>query len=184
MLMNDVEIRDFSRNHYMITPFEPNQVRNGGVISYGTSSFGYDARLSREFKVFTNTWGGMVDPKNFDARMLVDIPDADYCIIPPNCYVLGRTVEEFLIPRHVLAICLGKSTYARCGLIVNVTPLEPEWRGHVTLEIGNSTPLPAKVYAGEGICQFLFLKGGFPMTSYKDRDGKYQDQHEVTLPRV
>lgn len=169
----------------MITPFEPNQVRevNGNkVISYGTSSYGYDVRCSTEFKVFTNIHSTVIDPKNFDENSFVDI-DTDVCIIPPNSFALARTVEYFKIPRDVLVVCLGKSTYARTGIIVNVTPLEPEWEGHITLEFSNTTPLPAKIYANEGCAQLLFYQSDEECeTSYKDRNGKYQGQTGVTLP--
>ncbi len=167
----------------MITPFEENLRRNG-VISYGLSSYGYDARIADDFKVFTNIDNALVDPKNFSENSFVT-RKTDVCIIPPNSFVLAHTVEYFKIPRDVLVICLGKSTYARCGLIVNVTPLEPEWEGHVTLEISNTTPLPAKVYANEGVCQFLFIKAdSLCETSYADRGGKYMKQLGVTLPRM
>lgn len=177
----------------MITPFESSLLSKSSgakVLSYGVSSYGYDARVSEDFKVFTNTYGSVVDPKNFDDRSFVDVraqPGADgYSItIPPNSFVLGRTVERFRIPRDVMVVCVGKSTYARCGIIVNVTPLEPEWEGHVTLEFSNTTPLPAKLYANEGACQFLFLRSASPcQTSYADRKGKYQGQSGVTLPRL
>ncbi len=167
----------------MIDPFEPGQVREG-VISYGLSSFGYDTRVSPEFKVFTNVHNVVVDPKEFDDRSFVDV-HASSCIIPPNSFALARTMEYFRIPRDVLVICLGKSTYARCGIIVNVTPLEPTWCGHLTLEISNTTPLPAKIYAGEGIAQLVFFKGEeTPEVAYADRSGKYQDQTGVTLPKL
>ena len=172
----------------MIEPFEAGQVREPDagrkVISYGTSSYGYDVRCADEFKIFTNVHSATVDPKCFDEKSFVDIK-SDVCIIPPNSFALARTVEYFRIPRNVLTICLGKSTYARCGIIVNVTPLEPEWEGHVTLEFSNTTPLPARIYANEGACQFLFLKGdSMCETSYGDRKGKYMGQQGVTLPRV
>jgi dCTP deaminase len=171
----------------MIEPFEPDQVRQvegHRVISYGTSSYGYDVRCAPEFKIFTNINSAIVDPKQFDESSFVDMSE-EVCIIPPNSFALARTVEYFRIPRQVLTICVGKSTYARCGIIVNVTPLEPEWEGHVTLEFSNTTPLPAKIYANEGACQFLFLKGEGPCeTSYKDRAGKYMKQTGVTLPRL
>ncbi len=167
----------------MIEPFVENLHRDG-VISYGLSSYGYDARVSDEFKIFTNVDNALVDPKNFSEASFVD-RKGDVCIVPPNSFVLARTVEYFRIPRDVLVICLGKSTYARCGIIVNVTPLEPEWEGHVTLEFSNTTPLPAKIYAGEGACQFLFLKADeICEMSYADRKGKYQGQKGVTLPKV
>jgi len=166
-----------------IVPFEPALARPG-VISYGVTSYGYDVRVDRHFKVFTNVWGRTVDPKNFDPKSFVDI-EADHCIIPPNSFALAETVEYLEIPRDVLGVCVGKSTYARCGIIVNVTPLEPEWRGRVTIEISNTTPLPAKVYAGEGIAQFLFLKAeAVCKVSYADKKGKYQDQKGLTLPFV
>ncbi len=171
----------------MIEPFEPGQVRsvNGQkIVSYGTSSYGYDVRCAREFKIFTNINSSIVDPKSFDAGSFVGF-EGDVCIIPPNSFALARTVEYFRIPRSVLTICLGKSTYARCGIIVNVTPLEPEWEGHVTLEFSNTTPLPAKIYAGEGCAQMLFFESDEVCeTSYADRGGKYQGQHGVTLPRT
>jgi dCTP deaminase len=171
----------------MIHPFEPTQIRkdefDSPLISYGNSSFGYDVRCGMEFEVFTNVNGGTVDPKNFDKKMLHRV-ESDVCIIPPNSFALARTVEWFKIPRDVLVVCLGKSTYARCGIIVNVTPLEPEWEGQVTLEFSNTTTLPAKIYANEGVAQMLFFQGDQPCrTSYKDRGGKYQGQSGVTLPR-
>jgi dCTP deaminase len=171
----------------MIEPFEAGQVRETGgrrIVSYGTSSYGYDVRCAPEFKVFTNINSTIVDPKNFDPKSFVDL-EGDVCIIPPNSFALARTVEHFRIPRNVLVICLGKSSYARCGLIVNVTPLEPEWEGHVTLEFSNTTPLPARIYANEGVAQFLFFESDEVCeTSYKDRGGKYQGQRGVTLPRT
>ena len=171
----------------MIEPFEAGQVRHNGsgkIVSYGTSSYGYDVRCADEFKIFTNINSTIVDPKSFDPTSFVDV-EADVCIIPPNSFALARTVEYFRIPRKVLTICLGKSTYARCGIIVNVTPLEPEWEGHVTLEFSNTTPLPAKVYANEGACQFLFLQGNEPCeVTYADRAGKYMGQKGVTLPKL
>lgn len=180
-VMSDKWIRQMAHDHQMITPFVESQKKQG-VISYGVSSYGYDARIAPEFKVFTNVDSAVIDPKNFSQESFTH-RDKDVCIIPPNSFVLGRTIEYFKIPRDVLVICLGKSTYARCGLIVNVTPLEPEWEGHVTLEISNTTPLPAKVYANEGVCQFLFIKGNEPcLTSYADRSGKYMGQKGVTLP--
>ena len=167
----------------MIEPFVDTQTRDG-MISYGLSSYGYDARVSEEFKIFTNVDSATVDPKNFNEKSFVD-RTTDVCIVPPNSFVLARTVEYFRIPRDVLVICLGKSTYARCGIIVNVTPLEPEWEGHVTLEFSNTTPLPAKVYANEGACQFLFLRAESECeTSYADRAGKYMGQRGVTLPKL
>ena len=171
----------------MIEPFESGQIRDserGRVISYGTSSYGYDVRCSDEFKIFTNINSAIVDPKDFDSNSFVDVK-SDVCIIPPNSFALARTVEFFRIPRDVLTICLGKSTYARCGIIVNVTPLEPEWEGHVTLEFSNTTTLPAKIYANEGVAQMLFFSGDEVCeTSYKDRGGKYQGQTGVTLPKA
>lgn len=182
-IMSDKWITAQARDNGMIEPFVENQVR-GDNISFGVSSYGYDARVAPEFKIFTNVDSAVVDPKNFSHDSFVD-RETDVCIIPPNSFVLARTVEYFRIPEDVLVICLGKSTYARCGIIVNVTPLEPGWEGHVTLEFSNTTPLPAKIYANEGACQFLFLQGNEPCaTSYKDRSGKYQGQQGVTLPKV
>lgn len=166
-----------------IEPFAESAVGRG-VISYGVSSYGYDVRVGRHFKVFTNVYGALIDPKNFSPDAFVDI-EADSCIIPPNSFALAETVEYFEIPRNVLAVCLGKSTYARCGIIVNITPLEPEWRGKITIEISNTTPLPAKVYANEGIAQILFFRGEDECkVSYADKKGKYQDQKGLTLPFV
>lgn len=186
-IKSDRWIRYMAQEHGMIEPFESGQVRavNGErVISYGTSSYGYDIRCAREFKVFTNINSAVVDPKNFDPASFVDI-DADVCIIPPNSFALARTVEYFRIPRNVLTICLGKSTYARCGIIVNVTPLEPEWEGHVTLEFSNTTTLPARIYANEGVAQVIFLESDEACeVSYRDRGGKYQAQTGVTLPKA
>ena len=187
-IKSDKWIRRMAEAHGMIEPFEPGQVRHAAdghrIVSYGTSSYGYDIRCAPEFKVFTNIFSTVVDPKNFDERSFVDI-HADVCIIPPNSFALARTVEYFRIPRNVLTICLGKSTYARCGIIVNVTPLEPEWEGHVTLEFSNTTPLPARIYANEGVAQMLFFESDeICETSYKDRGGKYQGQVGVTLPRT
>ncbi|MCW8846903.1 MAG: dCTP deaminase [Gammaproteobacteria bacterium] len=180
-------IRRMAAEQGMIEPFEPGQVRaneGGKIVSYGTSSYGYDVRCAGEFKIFTNINSAIVDPKRFDANSFVDV-NADVCIIPPNSFALARTVEYFRIPRNVLTICLGKSTYARCGIIVNVTPLEPEWEGHVTLEFSNTTPLPAKIYANEGVAQMLFFESDEVCeTSYKDRGGKYQGQRGVTLPQT
>ncbi|MFD2264949.1 dCTP deaminase [Lacibacterium aquatile] len=182
-IMSDKWIRRMATEHGMIEPFVERQTRDG-VISYGLSSYGYDARATDEFKIFTNVENALVDPKNFDAKSFVD-RKTDVCIIPPNSFALTRTVEYFRVPKDVLVICLGKSTYARCGIIVNVTPLEPGWEGEVTIEISNTTPLPAKIYANEGICQFLFLQGNEPCeTSYADRAGKYMGQRGVTLPRL
>ena len=187
-ILSDIEIRELALKQEMITPFIDGQIKHlhNGVpaISYGLSSYGYDARVSNEFKIFTNVDSAIIDPKKFDNNSFVDRV-GDICTIPPNSFVLARTVEYFKIPKDVLVICVGKSTYARCGIIVNVTPLEPEWEGHVTLEFSNTTPLPAKIYAGEGACQFLFLKGNFPCeTSYASRKGKYMKQTGVTLPRT
>lgn len=187
-IKSDRWIRRMSEEQGMIEPYQPGQVRfdadDNRLISYGTSSYGYDVRCSREFKVFTNINSAIVDPKNFDEGSFVDI-EADVCVIPPNSFALARTVEYFRIPRNVLTICLGKSTYARCGIIVNVTPLEPEWEGHVTLEFSNTTTLPAKIYANEGVAQMLFFESDEECeTSYRDRGGKYQGQKGVTLPRA
>ncbi|BBB30514.1 dCTP deaminase [Neptunomonas japonica] len=186
-IKSDSWIRRMAQDHEMISPFESNQVRtteNGPIVSYGTSSYGYDVRCASEFKVFTNINSTIVDPKDFDAGSFVDV-HSDICIIPPNSFALARTVEYFKIPRDVLTICLGKSTYARCGIIVNVTPLEPEWEGHVTLEFSNTTPLPAKIYAHEGVAQMLFLGADEVCeTSYRDRSGKYQGQTGVVVPRT
>lgn len=206
-IMSDKWIRHMAQWHDLISPFEPGQVRERPVtapglepgssklqtmtgpltekiISYGTSSYGYDVRCAREFKVFTNIHSTVVDPKNFNEKNFVDF-EGDCCIIPPNSFALARTIEYFRMPRDILTVCLGKSTYARCGIIVNVTPLEPEWEGHVTLEFSNTTPLPAKIYAGEGCAQILFFKGDEPCdVSYSDRGGKYQGQTGVTLPKA
>ncbi|MQX36233.1 dCTP deaminase [Roseospira navarrensis] len=183
-VMPDTWIRQRAERDGMIEPFV-DRLERAGVISYGLSSYGYDARVSNEFKVFTNVDSAVVDPKHFSDKSFVNRDAQDHVIIPPNSFALARTVEYFRIPRDVLVICLGKSTYARCGIIVNVTPLEPEWEGHVTLEFSNTTPLPAKVYANEGACQFIFLQGAEPCAlSYADRKGKYQGQQGVTLPRL
>lgn len=181
--MSDRWIRKMAQEQKMIEPFcERTEGRQ--LISYGLSSYGYDIRVAREFKVFTNVYNSIVDPKDFRKDSFVDIT-ADICIIPPNSFALARTVEYFRIPKNVITVCLGKSTYARCGIIVNVTPFEPGWEGIVTLEISNTTPLPAKIYAGEGIAQVLFFQGNEPCeTSYADRKGKYQGQQEITLPKV
>jgi dCTP deaminase len=185
-IKSDRWIRSMAQTHNMIEPFEAGQVRvvNGEkVISFGTSSYGYDVRCANEFKVFTNVFSATIDPKAFDARSFVD-HRGDICIIPPNSFVLARTVEYFRIPADVLTLCVGKSTYARCGIIVNVTPLEPEWEGHVTLEFSNTTNLPAKIYANEGVAQMVFFQGDEACeVTYKDRGGKYQGQRGVTLPR-
>ncbi len=183
----DKWIRRMADQQGMIEPFESGQVRYSGdyrLISYGTSSYGYDVRCADEFKVFTNINSATVDPKHFDESSFVDVK-SDVCVIPPNSFALARTVEYFRIPRNVLTVCLGKSTYARCGIIVNVTPLEPEWEGHVTLEFSNTTTLPAKIYANEGVAQMLFFESDeICETSYKDRGGKYQGQTGVTLPKT
>ena len=182
-VLSDKWIRKMVSEHKMISPFEDKQIREN-KISYGLSSFGYDARVSNEFKIFTNVNSEIVDPKNFKASNFVT-KNVSECIIPPNSFVLASTVEHFRIPKDVLVVCLGKSTYARCGIIVNVTPLEPGWEGHVTLEFSNTTPLPAKVYANEGVAQFIFLKGNeTPETTYSDRNGKYMGQTGVTLPKI
>ncbi|MBP9040329.1 MAG: dCTP deaminase [Anaerolineaceae bacterium] len=182
-IKSDRWIRKMALEQHMIEPFIENQVRDG-VISYGLSSYGYDIRVADEFKIFTNVYSAVVDPKKFDTRSMIDF-QGDVCVIPPNSFALARTVEYFRIPRNVLTICVGKSTYARCGIIVNVTPFEPEWEGFVTLEISNTTPLPAKIYANEGISQVLFFEGDEECeTSYADRKGKYQKQQSILLPRL
>ena len=179
----DKWIRRMALEYRMIEPFTDGQVRQG-VLSYGLSSYGYDVRIADEFKIFTNINSTIVDPKNFDPRSFVDVKN-DVCIIPPNSFALARTVEYFRIPRNVLTVCVGKSSYARCGIIVNVTPFEPEWEGTVTLEISNTTPLPARIYANEGIAQVLFFQSDEVCeTSYKDKKGKYQAQRGVTLPKI
>ena len=176
-------IKKMALEHRMIEPFVESQAR-AVVVSHGVSSYGYDIRVADEFKVFTNIYNTVVDPKNFDPKSFVDIK-ADICIIPPNSFALARTIEYFRVPRDILTVCLGKSTYARCGIIVNVTPFEPEWEGHVTIEISNTTPLPAKIYANEGIAQVLFFQGDEPCeVSYREKKGKYQAQRGVTLPRI
>ena len=182
-VLSDKWIKEMVRTNNMISPFENKQVR-GNKISYGLSSFGYDARVSNEFKIFTNVNSEIIDPKNFKQNNFIS-KNGEECIIPPNSFVLSSTVEYFKIPNDVMVICLGKSTYARCGIIVNVTPLEPAWEGHVTLEFSNTTPLPAKIYANEGVAQFIFLKGNEkPEITYADRNGKYMKQSGVTLPKV
>lgn len=182
-ILSDRQITELAQKHGMIRPFVHKQVRKG-VISYGVSSYGYDIRVGREFKIFTNINNTIVDPKNFDAKSFVTV-HADSCIIPPNSFALAATVEHFKIPRDVLTVCVGKSTYARCGIIINVTPFEPEWEGYVTLEISNTTPLPAKIYANEGIAQVLFFRGEEPCAvSYKDKKGKYQKQKGLVLPKL
>lgn len=187
-IKSDLWIRRMAADHGMIEPFESGQVKTNSqgdrLISYGTSSYGYDVRCADEFKVFTNIHSAVVDPKYFDEKSFVDI-QSDVCVIPPNSFALARTVEYFRIPRDVLTICLGKSTYARCGIIVNVTPLEPEWEGHVTLEFSNTTNLPARIYANEGVAQMLFFQSDEVCdVSYKDRQGKYMGQRGVTLPKA
>ncbi|MDX9951353.1 MAG: dCTP deaminase [Methylophilaceae bacterium] len=189
-IKSDKWIRRMAEQHGMIEPFEPKLIRETGgqkIVSYGTSSYGYDIRCADEFRVFTNINSTIVDPKQFDPKSFVEVSGQGYCVIPPNSFALARTVEYFRIPRNVLTICLGKSTYARCGIIVNVTPFEPEWEGYVTLEFSNTTPLPAKIYANEGCAQVLFLEADeddICETSYKDRGGKYQGQVGVTLPKI
>ena len=186
-IKSDNWIIEQAEKNQLIKPFEKEQIRevdNKKVISYGVSSYGYDVRCANEFKIFTNTFSSVVDPKNFDEKSFVDIQDSE-CINPPNSFALARTFEYFKIPRSILTLCLGKSTYARCGIIVNVTPLEPEWEGHVTLEFSNTTNLPAKIYANEGVAQMLFFEADqVCKTSYKDRGGKYQGQTGVTLPKT
>ena len=186
-IKSDKWIRRMSEEHRMIKPFEPNQIKqlNGEkIISYGTSSYGYDIRCARGCVVFTSINRTIIDPKNFDTRNFVTVTD-EFCIIPPNSFALARSVEYFRIPRNVLTVCLGKSTYARCGIIVNVTPFEPEWEGYVTLEFSNTTPLPAKIYANEGVAQVLFFESDEECdTSYKDRDGKYMYQTDITPPMI
>ena len=186
-IKSDKWIKEMAESHGMIEPFQYDQVKKnetGSIVSYGTSSYGYDVRCSDEFKIFTNINSAFVDPKAFDDQSFVDVK-SDVCIIPPNSFVLARTVEKFKIPEDVLVICLGKSTYARCGIIVNVTPLEPGWEGYVTLEFSNTTPLPAKIYANEGVAQFVFLKGNEkPSVTYANRKGKYMKQKGVTLPKI
>lgn len=183
MIKSDRWIRKMAKEHGMILPFEEKQVRAGG-ISYGVSSYGYDIRIANEFKIFTNINSTIVDPKQFDPKSFVDFK-GDVCVIPPNSFALGKSVEYFKIPRNVMTICVGKSTYARCGIITNVTPFEPEWEGFVTLEISNTTPLPAKIYANEGIAQVLFFESDEVCEiSYADKKGKYQSQIGITLPRV
>jgi len=182
-LKPDHWIRKMAKECGMIEPFVDHQVREG-VISYGVSSYGYDVRVADEFKIFTNVYSAMVDPKDFDTRSMVDFK-GDVCIIPPNSFALAKTVEYFRIPRGIMTICVGKSTYARCGIIVNVTPFEPEWEGYVTLEISNTTPLPAKIYANEGLAQVIFLEGDeICEVSYADKRGKYQHQQGILLPKV
>ncbi len=182
-LKPDHWIRKMARERGMIEPFEEGRARPG-VISYGVSSYGYDIRVASEFKIFTNVFSAVVDPKNFNPQSMIDF-SGDVCVIPPNSFALARTIEYFRIPRGVLTVCLGKSTYARCGIIVNVTPFEPEWEGFVTLEISNTTPLPARIYANEGIAQVLFFEGDEECEiSYADKKGKYQKQQSIMLPRI
>jgi dCTP deaminase len=182
-ILSDKTIRRLAEEQQMIEPFEAKQVR-GGRISYGLSSFGYDIRVGDQYKVFTDVYSVVVDPKNFDPRSFVDIK-SECCIIPPHSFALAATVEYFRIPKDIMVVCVGKSTYARCGIIVNVTPLEPEWCGYLTLEISNTTPLPAKIYSGEGLAQLLFFQGDqVPEVTYASRSGKYQDQRGVTPPKL
>jgi dCTP deaminase len=182
-LKPDHWIRKMATEHRMIEPFEPGQVRDG-QISYGVSSYGYDIRVADEYMIFTNVYSAVVDPKHFDPRSMVEYK-GEVCVIPPNSFALARTVEYFRIPKNVLTVCLGKSTYARCGIIVNVTPFEPEWEGFVTLEISNTTPLPAKIYSNEGIAQVLFFEGDEPCEiTYADKKGKYQKQQSIVLPKL
>ena len=186
-IISDIEIQERCESYDMINPFSPTLIKTIGeekIISYGLSSYGYDARVASEFKIFTNVNNAVIDPKNFTNENFIEKKDK-VLILPPNSFALGRTIEYFKIPKDLLVVCLGKSTYARCGLIVNVTPLEPEWEGHVTLEFSNTTTLPMKIYAGEGICQFLFFKANkICKTSYKDRKGKYLGQVGITLPKM
>jgi dCTP deaminase len=182
-ILVDWEIREYARQHRMIEPFEEHLKREG-VISYGLSSVGYDIRIAEEFKIFTNVRTAIVDPKQFSPDSFVDFK-GPVCVIPPNSFALGRSIEYFRLPRRILGICLGKSSYARCGIVVNITPLEPEWRGYLTIEVSNTTPLPARIYSNEGIAQVLFFEAGSVCeTSYADRKGKYQGQRGITLPRV
>jgi dCTP deaminase len=182
-IKNDRWIIEMAKNHGMIEPFESSQQR-AGVVSYGVSAYGYDMRVAPEYKIFTNVLSSIVDPKHFDPKSFVEF-EGDVCIVPPNSFALARSVEYFRIPRNVMTITVGKSTYARCGIITNVTPFEPEWEGYVTLEISNTTPLPAKIYSNEGIAQVLFFEGDEgPLVSYKDKKGKYQGQVGVTLPKI
>ncbi|MBI3942341.1 MAG: dCTP deaminase [Chloroflexi bacterium] len=184
MVLSDREIIERVRSQRMIEPFTERQIREG-VVSYGLSSYGYDFRVANEFKVFTNAYGRIIDPKDFDPKAFVDIHTEDFCIVPPNSFALARTVEYFRIPRDIITVCLGKSSYARCGIVLNVTPFEPEWEGYATLEISNTTPLPARIYANEGIGQVLFLRASSECSiSYADRKGKYQAQQGIVLPKV
>lgn len=182
-LLSDTEIKNYVDEYKMIDSFVDSQHKDN-KISYGLSSYGYDARISGEFKIFTNVNSAIIDPKNFSSKAFVE-REGEECIIPPNSFILGKTEEYFRIPKNILVLCVGKSTYARCGLVINVTPLEPGWEGYVTLEVSNTTQLPAKIYAGEGICQFLFLKGDKSCSvSYSDRSGKYMKQDGITLPKI
>ena len=182
-LLPDHRIREYANQHHMIEPFVDHQIRDG-VISYGLSSYGYDIRIADEFKIFTNVFSAVVDPKQFDPHSMIDFKGS-VCIIPPNSFALGKTVEYLRIPRNILTVCLGKSTYARCGIIVNVTPFEPEWEGFVTMEISNTTPLPARIYANEGIAQVLFFEAEQVCeVSYADKKGKYQAQQNIELPKL
>lgn len=198
MILNDKKIAELARNSLMIEPYEPSliskvpvknvQYKNDTqvykkVLSYGQSSFGYDLRVSSEFKIFTNVYSTVVDPKNFDDNSFIDT-EGDCCVIPPNSFALGRSVERIKMPDDVFAICVGKSTYARCGIVVNVTPIEPGWEGYITLEFSNTTPLPARIYADEGCAQLVFFQGEKPLINYRDRDGKYQNQVGVVTPRL
>lgn len=183
MLLSDQEIKKYTKKFGMIEPFKPSQIRKG-VISFGLSSYGYDFRIIDEFKIFTNIRNAIIDPKNFDKKTFINFKGKE-CLIPPNSFVLARSLEYFRIPRGVLGICLGKSTYARCGIIINITPLEPEWEGYLTIEISNTTSLPAKIYAREGIAQLVFIRGGEECKiSYADRKGKYQKQKKLTLAKI
>mgnify|MGYP001563931479 CR=1 FL=1 len=183
MILSDRDIKEYVKKYKMITPFTSSQKRKG-VISYGVSSYGYDFRITDEFKIFNNINNALVDPKNFDPRAFINFKGKE-CIIPPNSFALARSLEYFKIPRDVLGVCLGKSTYARCGIVTNVTPLEPEWEGYITLEVSNTTTLPVKIYANEGICQVIFICGKTEcLTSYADKKGKYQKQTKLTLPKI
>ncbi len=183
MILSDKEIKKYVKKYKMISPFISSQVKDK-VISYGLSSYGYDFRITDEFKIFTNVNNATIDPKNFNPKSFIDFKGKE-CIIPPNSFILGKSLERFKMPRDILGLCIGKSTYARCGLIVNVTPIEPDWEGYITIEISNTTPLPAKIYANEGIAQLLFLKASeVCQISYADKKGKYQNQKEITLPKI
>ncbi len=183
MILSDKEIKEYVKKYKMITPFKTSQIGKG-VISYGLSSYGYDFRIANEFKIFTNVNNAIVDPKNFSSKSFVDFKGKE-CVIPPNSFILGKSLERFCIPRDILGLCIGKSTYARCGLIINITPIEPMWEGYITIEISNTTPLPAKIYANEGIAQLLFFKASSACkVSYADKKGKYQGQKDITLPKI